>query len=138
MTIKEIDNNDFCHEKCSFNTADLKTFKETVFCIFNKLAPMRRKYFRVIEAPFMTKELHKAIMKILRLRNKNEINKNKNEINRNNYKVQRNFCKKLVKVTKKRYFNNLNTSKVTDNRTFLNTVVPLFTNKPFRGAKIIL
>ena len=72
---------------------DLKTFKETAFCIFNKHAPMRRKYVRVNETPFMTKEPHKAIMKRSRLRNKNEINKNKNEINRNNYKVQRNYCK---------------------------------------------
>ena len=82
-------------EKCSFNTADLKTFKETVFCIFNKHAPMKRKYVRANEAPFMTKELHKAIMKRSRLRNK--FLKNKNEINRNNYKVQRNFSKKTLK-----------------------------------------
>ena len=135
---KKFDNNAFRHdiEKCSFNTADLKTFKETVFCIFNKLASMKRKYVRANEAPFMTKELHKAIMKRSRLRNK--FLKNKNEINRNNYKVQRNYCKKLLKTTKKQYFNNLNTSKVTDNRTFWKTVVPLFTNKPSRGAKIIL
>ena len=62
---KKIDHNAFRHdiEKCSFNTADLKTFKETLFCIFNKLAPMKRKHIRANEAPFMTKELHKAIMK---------------------------------------------------------------------------
>ena len=96
---------------------------------------MKRKYVRANEAPFMTKELHKAIMKRSRLRNK--FLKNKNEINRNNYNVQRNYCKKLLKTRKKQYFNNLNTSKVTDNRTFWKTVVPLFTNKPSRGAKII-
>ena len=55
-----------------------------------------------------------------------------------NYKVQRNYCKKLLKITKKQYFNNLNTSKVTDNWTFWETVVPLFTNKPSRGEKVIL
>ena len=68
---KKFDNNTFRHdiEKCSFNTADLKTFKETVFCIFNKHAPMKRKYIRANEAPFMTKELHKAIMKRSKLRN---------------------------------------------------------------------
>ena len=75
-------------------------------------------------------------MKGSRLRNK--FLKNKNEINRNNYKVQRNYCKNLLKTTKKQYFNNCNTSKVTDNRTFWKTVVPLFTNKPSRGAIIIL
>ena len=97
---------------------------------------MKRKYVRANEAPFMTKELHKAIMKRSRLRNK--FLKNKNEINRNNYKVQRNYCKKLLKTTKKQYFNNLNTTKVTDNSTFWKTVVPLFTNKPSRGEKVIL
>ena len=97
---------------------------------------MKRKYVRANEAPFMTKELHKAIMKRSWLRNK--FLQNKNEINRNNYEVQRNYCKKLLKTTKKQYFNNLNTSKVTDNRTFWKTVVPLFTNKPSRSVKIIL
>ena len=97
---------------------------------------MKRKYVRANEAPFMTKELHKAIMKRSRLRNK--FLKNKNEINRNNYKVQRNYCEKLIKTTKKQYFNNLNTSKVTDNRTFWKTVVLLFTNKPSRSEKVII
>ena len=135
MTIKKFDNNAFRHdiEKCNFNTADLKTFKETVFCIFNKHAPTKRKYVRANEAPFMTKELHKAIMKRSRLRNK--FLKNKNEINRNNYKVQRNYCKKLLKTTKKQYFNNLSTSKVTDNRTFWKAVVPLFTNNHLEVKK---
>ena len=75
-------------EKCIFNTVDLKTFKEAVFSIFNKHVPMKRKYVRANEVPFTTKELHKGIMKRLRLRNK--FLKNKDEINRNNYKVQRN------------------------------------------------
>ena len=55
---------------------------------------MKRKYFHANEAPFMTKELHKAIMKRSKLRNK--YLKNKNAINRNNYKVQRNYCKKTL------------------------------------------
>ena len=45
----------------------------------------------------MTKELHEAIMKRSRLKNK--FLKNKNEINRDNKKVQRNYFKKLVKAT---------------------------------------
>ena len=60
---------------------------------------MKRKYIRAKEAPFMTKELHKAIMKRSRLRNK--VLKNKNEINRNNYKVQGNYCKKVLQTTNK-------------------------------------
>ena len=62
---EKFDNNVFRNEieKCNFHTADLKTLKETVFCIFNKHALMKRKYVRANEAPFMTNELHKAIMK---------------------------------------------------------------------------
>ena len=60
---------------------------------------MKRKYIRANKAPFMTKELHKAIMKRLKLRNK--FLKNKNQINRDNYKVQRSYWKKLLQTTKK-------------------------------------
>ena len=48
---------------CSLNETDLGQFKESIFCIFNKHAPIRKKYLRANEAPFMTKELHNAIMK---------------------------------------------------------------------------
>ena len=55
---------------CSLSKTDLGLFKETIFCIFNKHAPIRKKYLRANEAPFMTKELHNAIMKRSRYRNK--------------------------------------------------------------------
>ena len=41
-----------------------------IFHIFNKHGLIKKKYFRANEASFMTKELHAAIMKRLRLRNK--------------------------------------------------------------------
>ena len=56
--------------KFDFDTSDLEGFKNTIFCIFNKHAPIKRKYVRANEAPFMTKGLHKAIMKRSKLRNK--------------------------------------------------------------------
>ena len=111
-------------------------FKESIFCIFNKLAPIRKKYLRANEAPFITKELHNAIMKRSRYRNK--FLKDKSQTSRENYKIQRNLCKKLLRKTKKSYFESLNTIKITDNRTFWKTVVLLFTNKASRGEKIIL
>ena len=84
----------------------------------------------------MTKELHNAIMKRLRYRNK--FLKDKSQTSRENYKIQRNLCKKLLRKTKKSYFESLNSKKITDNRTFWKTAVPLFTNKASRGEKIIL
>ena len=62
----------------------------------------------------------------------------KSQTSRENYKIQRNLCEKLLRKTKKSYFENLNAKNVTDNRTFWKTVVPLFTNKVSRGEKIIL
>ena len=84
----------------------------------------------------MTKELHNAIMKRSRYRNK--FLKDKSQTSRENYKIQRNLCKKLLRKTKKSYFESLNTKKITDNRTFWQTAVPLFTKKASKGEKIIL
>ena len=44
-------------------------YKSTIFNIFNRHVPIKKKYIRANEAPFMSKELHKAIMKRSRLRN---------------------------------------------------------------------
>ena len=95
---------------------NLKCFKETMFCIFNKYAPSKRKYVRANEAPFMTKELHKAIMKRSRLRNK--FLETKSITDRKIYNVQPKYCKKLLRSTKKSYFSNLDISKINDNRSF--------------------
>ena len=56
--------------KFDFGASDLESFKNTIFCIFNKHVPIKRKYIRANEAPFMTKKMHKAIMKRSKLRNK--------------------------------------------------------------------
>ena len=108
---KNFDNNKFRSEilKRNFNYTDLRTFKETVFNIFNKYAPIKRKYVRANEAPFMTKELHKAIMKRSRLRN--NFLKDRTENNQKNLKHQRNFCEKLLRTTKKSYYSNLDIKK---------------------------
>ena len=64
--------------------------------------------------------------------------KSKSLTDRKQYTIHCNFCKKLLRTTKKRYFNNLDTKKVTDNRTFWRTVVPIFTNKNLKSDNIIL
>ena len=69
-----------------------------VFHIFNKHAPIKRKYIRANEAPFMTKDLHKAIMKRSKLRN--NFLKSRNLSDRKNYTSRRNLCEKLLKTPK--------------------------------------
>ena len=86
---------------------------KTVFHIFNKHAPIKRKYIRANESPFMTKDLHKAIMKRSKLRN--DFLKSRNLSDRKYYTSQRNLCKKLLKNTNRTYFNKLDIRKVTDN-----------------------
>ena len=97
---KNFDYNKFRSEilKCNFNYTDWRTFKETVFNIFNKYASIEEKYVPANEAPFMTNEFHKAIMKRSRLRNK--ILKDKTETNLKNFKLQRNFYKNLLRTAK--------------------------------------
>ena len=58
----------------------------------------------------MTKELHNAIVKRSRYRNK--FLKDKSQTSRENYKIQQNLCKKLLTKTKKSYFESLNTEKI--------------------------
>ena len=84
----------------------------------------------------MTKNLPKEIMKRSRLRN--IYLKSKSLTDRKNYNIKRNFCKKLLRTTKKEYFNSLDTKKVTDNKTFWRTIVPTFPNKNLKNDKTIL
>ena len=136
---KNCDNDVFRSEiqsLCSLNKTDFGLFKESILCIFNKHAPITKKYLCPNEAPFMTKELHNAVMKRSRYRNK--FLKDKSQTTRKNYKIQQNLCKKLLRKTKKSYFESLHTKKVTDNRTFCQTVVSLFTKKALKSEKIIL
>ena len=84
----------------------------------------------------MTKELHKAIMKRSRLRNK--FLKGRTENNQKNFKLQRNFCRKLLRTTKKSYYSNLYINNVADNKTFWKTIIPLFTKRSLKGETINL
>ena len=66
--------------------------------ILDKHAPLKTKYVRGNDQPFMTKELRKAHMKRTMLLNK--YRKNGNAENESAYKRQRNLCTKLLKSTK--------------------------------------
>ena len=93
----------------AFDQFDVSNFKETIFNIFDKHAPIKQKYLRANEAPFMTKELHGEIMKRSRLHN--NFLRTKSQGDRLKYNKQRNFCKKLLRTAKKLYVNNLDIKK---------------------------
>ena len=54
------------------------------------------------------------------------------------YKKQKNYCSRLYKKERKKFFNNLNTSFVNDNKLFWKTVKPFFSSKGSFGNKIKL
>ena len=54
------------------------------------------------------------------------------------YKRKRNFCVKLLRKSKKDFYNNLNVKRITDNRKFWQTIKPNFTDKTLKDEKISL
>ena len=75
----------------------------------------------------MKKEIRKAIMTRMRLLNK--LRKFKCPENQLTYIRQRNYPVKLLKRSKKNFYNNINMKKVTDNKHFWKTIKPNFTDK---------
>ena len=54
------------------------------------------------------------------------------------YKKPKNYCNRLYKKERKKFFNGLNRSFVTDNKLFCKTVKPFFSDKRNHGADIKL
>ena len=75
----------------------------------------------------MIKDLSENIMKRSRIMNK-YLNNN-NEENRNLYVQKRNSCVSLLRKTKKVYYENLDESKISDNKLFWKTVKPSLSEK---------
>ena len=65
----------------------------------NTYEPMKVKYMRANNAPFMSQALRKAIINWWRGRTK--FLRLPNDINKANYKQQRNYCMKLLRKEKK-------------------------------------
>ena len=75
-------------------------------------------------------------MKRSRLRNK--FLNTKSDIDRKAYNKQHNLCVSLIRSEKKNFFSNINTSDITDSKTFWKTVKPFFTDKIKTKSKITL
>ena len=70
------------------------------------------KHVRCNQSPFMSKQLRKAIMTRTRLLDK--YGKDNSAGNLPIYKRQRNFCVKLLRKSKKDFYNNLNVKRITN------------------------
>ena len=84
--------------------------------ILEKKAPLKERYVRYNQAKFMNKILQKAIMNRSKLLNR--YRKEKTKGTRSAYKRQINICVKLLRKTKKEFYNNLNVKYITKNKLF--------------------
>ena len=111
-------------------------FKNLFIELLNKHVPLKVKFIRANNFPFMNKTLSKAFMTRSRLRNK--FLKNPISANELTYKRYRNFCTRLVRKEKKTYYSTLDPKLITDNKKFWKTVKPLFSEKKMISNKITL
>ena len=124
--LQKIDPSDFNYS--SFETAFDR--------IFDKHAPIKKKYVRANDKPFMTSALSKATT--LRSKRRNEYNEDRTAENWNSFRKQRNPCVKSFQKVERNYYNNLDISLVKDNKKFWKTVKPFFSDKLQSLNKIIL
>ena len=102
----------------------------------NRFAPLKTKYVRANNKSFMNKEISKAIMTRTRLRNK--YFKIKTIESKTAYNKQRNLCLSLIRSSKRKFYNDLDHRKVTDNKLFWRVIGPCFSEKGSTSSKITL
>ena len=99
-------------------------FKKVYIDMLDLHAPMKKKFVRGNNAPFMNKTLSKAFMHRSKLKNK--FNKNPTDVNKRLYNKQRNYCVSLLNKEKRKYYNDLDPLIIGDNIKFWQRVKPLF------------
>ena len=104
--------------------------------ILNTHAPIKPKYIRTNENPFISKKLRQAIMLKSKLRNR--YNKLRTEEAIIMYKRQRNTYTSLLRKCKKAYFNSIRPSDVADNKKFWKVIRPFFSDSNTTRERIAL
>ena len=123
-------------QKIDLSNLNYSSFETAFDRVLDKHAPVKKKYVRANDKPFMTRALRKATMLRSRLRNK--YNEDRTAENWNKLRKQRNSCVKLFRKEKRNYYNNLDISHITDNKKFWKTVKPFFSDKSHSNNKIVL
>ena len=113
----------------SISTADNEYHELTLAVqkVIDKHAPLKTKFVRGNNAPFVTKDMRKAIMN--RSRHKNNYNKWKSRENFLNLENSIKEVKVLTEKAKRDYFSKAFEDGIMTNRTFWKTMKPLMTNK---------
>lgn len=130
--------NDFLSEIRQHNTNDMdcQLFEEIFLKTLDTHAPLKKRYVRANDAPYMNSTLRKAIMYRSKLRNK--FLKTRTEISRKEYIKHRNYCVTLFRKEKQKFYNNLDMKLITDNRKFWTQVKPFFSDKTPSNNSIML
>ena len=130
--------NDLLYEFSKRGLRDIscEEFQFLFMTTLNIHAPMKIKYIRANNSPFMNNDLSKAIMVRSRLRNK--FLKLKTNESREAYKTQRNYCVSLLRQVKKKFYETFSPNLITDNKMFWKQVKPFFADKTSNNYKITL
>ena len=119
-----------------YGTITYEDFEKVCINLLDRYAPLKEKYLRANNQPFMNKKLSKAVMTRSRLRH--QFLNNPNEESKARYSKYRNYCTSLFRKEKKLYYNNLDIKLINDNKNFWKTIKPLFSDKHFGNNKITL
>ena len=95
--------------------------------VLDRHAPLKSKFIRGNQAPFMTKELSKGIMTRPKLKNK--FNRHKTKANWTAYKIQRNKCVQLRKRAVKNHFLKITENSQVNNKSFWRKIKPFLSFK---------
>ena len=109
------------------NISNYESFGTTFIEVFNKHAPLRKKFLRANHAPYIIKTLGKAIMHRSQLETK--YLKTKIQTDLKLYKKHKNFCSKLYKRERRKYYVLLDTKNVLVSKEFWKTTKPFLSDK---------
>ena len=115
---------------------DYDSFENMFLSTLNLHAPYKKKIIRGNHAPYMNRQLRKAIMKRNELQTKYYRTKANQEFEV--FKRQRNYVSRLYKKAKKQYYNDLDNRLLLDNKKFWRYIKASFSDKDSHGQKITL
>lgn len=115
---------------------DYDTFENMFLSTLNLHAPFKRKIIRGNHAPYINRQLRKAMMKRNELQTKYYRSKANQDFE--TFKRQRNYVSRLYKRVKKQYYNSLDNRLLLDNKKFWKYIKTSFSDKESCGQKITL
>ena len=107
---------------CDQQNVSFKILKESVNITLDKHAPLKKRYVRANQSPFLNKKLSKEIMKRSHLKNK--FLNTRSDTDRKASNKQGNYVASLLRNEKKGFSSNLDTKVLVVNTTFWKTLKP--------------